>query len=618
MTGGVFTVLELDGPRISAASANVTREGVEVKQWLSAVRPDTVAADNAEAVGAWVAQELERAKIPRKRVVLSVSRGDVVLKSLHLPTGRGASEADLAGAVRLAMARQLTMALEGSAIDYAPMTHARVGEATPPTTLPAASGGGAGSVASDADGAMRAVMAGAMPADRVRWYREMASAAGVKLKRIGLRCFGASALLAELSQRKGGTMLGIAMGWGSTEFVIVEDGEMVFARATDTPRPVMRAEVDGFAERIAVEARRTWMSHKASKPNAELELVAILGEGELLKRVSEKVGPSMEARCEIIGTPALVQVPASMPESERSATAPLIGLLVEQVLRRPMLDFANPRKLPDRGAKRRQLALASVLGLIVFGGFGLVLARQQLDSLDTDLKSEQSRLAELRGQYETFLATQARGRHIDQWLDSGVDWLAHVSELSVQMPDPRLAVVDDLGGTLSSDVIYVPRSRGARYPDGNWSVSRDATFSVSGRVKDRNTALDLRGRLVGGNLYNVESRGADVSDRFSYLLTTSAVSPQARREAIATAEKEAAERAAGTKKPAPAKGKSTPAPKKDAAPKADAPKQDGPKADAAKSDGATQEIAKNDAQPAPAATPTPAPAPAPANVEVAR
>jgi hypothetical protein len=600
---GVVTVLELDGPRMTAACASVTRDKIEIKQWLSAVRPDTVAADDAKAVGAWVGSELERAKIPSRKVVLSVSRGDVVLKTLQLPLGPAASEADMAGAVRLAMSRQLTMAIEGSAIDYAAMSRGGEAPATP------ASG----------EDVMRAVMAGAMPADRVRWCREMADAAGLKLRRIGLRCFGASALLAELSQRKGGTAIGIAMGWGSTEFVIVEDGQMVFARATDTPRPVSRAEVESFAERIAVETRRTWMSHKGAKPSAELEMVAILGEGELLRKVGEKVGAAMETRWEIVGTPALVEIPAAMPEAERSATAPLIGLLVEQALRGPMLDFANPRKLPDRGARRRQVALATVLVLIVFGGFGYVLAQQRLAELKDTLKSAQKQETELRKDYDKYLIEQARSRHLEEWSQTGVDWLAHIAALSEQMPDPKLAVVDDLSGTLASDVFFVPRSRTARYPDGVWKINRAATFNLSGRVKERNTALELRGKLVGGQTYKVESRGADVQDRFSFALVTDkaapgAVSPEGDSAgADKDASKSGEPKAAGEKAPAPkAKAK---APAKDAKGKNTGSKKGEP---AKPPEGATQpppEAPKKAADAGAGAAPVVAAAPEPESVE---
>ena len=49
----------------------------------------------------------------------------------------------------------------------------------------------------------------------------------------------------------------------STEFVIVEGGQLVFARATTSCVRRAAEETDGFAQKVAVEAKRTWMSYRA-------------------------------------------------------------------------------------------------------------------------------------------------------------------------------------------------------------------------------------------------------------------------------------------------------------------------------------------------------------------
>src|SRR5262249_10216465 len=108
------------------------------------------------------------------------------------------------------------------------------------------------------------VLSGALQGDRLDWRRAVARGAGIRLGRVALKSAGAAALLAELSQRRGGAVLGIALGCGSTEFVIVEDGQLVFARATDLVRPDRSGEAaavrdarpttdeESFAEKVAV------------------------------------------------------------------------------------------------------------------------------------------------------------------------------------------------------------------------------------------------------------------------------------------------------------------------------------------------------------------------------
>ena len=101
LTGDV-TVIELDGPSLTALWARVSADAVVVNRWVSAVRPEEVAADRPEQVGAWLGKALRDADLPRRRVVMAVSRGDVILKQLVLPVaegGGGLSDAELASIV---------------------------------------------------------------------------------------------------------------------------------------------------------------------------------------------------------------------------------------------------------------------------------------------------------------------------------------------------------------------------------------------------------------------------------------------------------------------------------------------------------------------------------------
>jgi Tfp pilus assembly PilM family ATPase len=176
--GREFSVLEIDGTRLAAVSAVVTGDRIAVRRWLIANRPETVPGDRAAAVGEWIGSEFARAQLAKSRTILAVSRSDVVLKQLSLPQSAALTPHELANVVRLQMVRQLTMQIEGTAIDY-----------LPPVAHPGIS-----------SQQLLPVMAGAMPSDRVAWSRELVQSAGLKLRRIGLRCFGAASLLADLSQ----------------------------------------------------------------------------------------------------------------------------------------------------------------------------------------------------------------------------------------------------------------------------------------------------------------------------------------------------------------------------------------------------------------------------------
>ena len=116
-----LTALNPPQNRLCAVHATVAPERIHVQSWLIVKVPSEVDVRDGAATGAWAATELDKAGMGRARLVFAVPRGEVVLKTLRFPKGEGSGEAELAGMVRLQMTRQLTMAVEGTAIDYAPI-----------------------------------------------------------------------------------------------------------------------------------------------------------------------------------------------------------------------------------------------------------------------------------------------------------------------------------------------------------------------------------------------------------------------------------------------------------------------------------------------------------------
>lgn len=505
-----LNVIDLDGARLSVLSASVVGARIAVRSWLAASRPDEVAGDDAEAVGRWVGEELRRAGLHRHRALLAVSRGDVVLKSMDFPVAAGMSDAELAGAVRLQMSRQLTMPLEGTAIDYAKLSER------------AAEGGQLATVA---------VLAGAMPADRVNWCRAMARSAGLTLHRIGLRCCGVAALLGELSLRKDGPVLGIAPGWSSAEFVVVREGHMVFARAVDMARPAAEDEWPAYAERIAVEAKRTWMSYQGARGSAPVQVVAIVAEPELAAAVGARAGQALEVGWELISAPATVEFPSAAEAQDRAAMTSLVGMVLEESLDRPALDFANTRKAVDRSVVRRQRVLLGVLVAILVSGTGWVMAQQSLDALTRRVAAAKQSLGEKRDEFDRYQLEFLRVNHVERWRSVKVDWLAHLGVINEQLPDPRQATADEISGRVASaEVSFSPKK--GEYSDDDWAAQQLLEFVVRGRVNHRDVAADLRGRLMNSKLYTVENKGPDVPDRFSLSLLTTQTTPVEKLEKV--------------------------------------------------------------------------------------
>jgi len=502
----LVTAISLDQDRLVAVGGTVSGGRVKVKTWASIAAPAGIDLKDAKKAGEWLRVELDKAGLNGSKLLIALPRGEVVLKKLKLPRVEGAAESELAGMVRLQLARQLTMAIEGTAIDYSPIDEPEAG----PTV---------------------SVLAGALPADKLRWYQDMAAAAGCSVERMGLRASGAAAVLASASARHNGPVLGVAVGWSSIEFVVVKNGQLVFARAADvglsaTSGGAATAESEiALGQRIAVEAKRTWMSYRVGDEATSVDAVMVPGDGPLARDVGEACGKALDMPWELAKLPEVIEMPELMSEADRLVAAPLIGLLGEEVLTKLTLDFANPRKAPDMAAIRRQRVLVALLGIIVVGGGGYVYSGYKVNQLERQLTAAREKNTNLRTQYSAYLKDHARLIHIQKWTGAGFDWLAHASWLSDRMPDPREAQLDTLGGGAGIAVDVIPED--GRYDLNGWHVRQVAKFSIQGRAKQRDVSNELRDRLVSSSVYQVETKGADLADRFSMELTTEAPTPEA-------------------------------------------------------------------------------------------
>jgi len=514
-TDGDFVAISLEQDRlvaVHAAASGGSSAKIQIKAWVSVPKPAEVDLADASAAGQWMLQQLRGAGMEnaarRGRVIFGVSRGEVILKRIIFPPGT--SEADLPGMVRLQMLRQLTVSPESAAIDF--------------VLVPMSSG-----QATDLTKSGLSVLAGALQTDRIEWRRAVARAAGVRVSRMGLKATGAAALLRETTLRRSGGIMGITLGCGTTEFVVVEDGQLVFARSTELLRPdpatAEKSEEEAFAEKVAVEAKRTWMSYRVTADSAEIESVVVLGADECAGTVARKCQESLEFPADHGAFPSLVVAPESMPLRDRGAVAPLLGLIAEPALGRPTLDFANPRKAPDVGAaKRQRLLLGSLACILLLGGaytysrFDIQRRQEQLDQLT-------SQWGEQTGKYAEYVRLSAKLAHLNEWQQARVDWLAHLGLLTEELPDTKRAILDNISGRGDQRVTYVKASGQRSYSPTGWSHSVSAVFSLEGKVKRREVADQLRLRLVDDKRYKLDSKGADTPDRFDWRLTTTRSKP---------------------------------------------------------------------------------------------
>lgn len=502
---GAHIVFEVDGSTLSAAKVDVRAGGVTVKAWHSETCPPTVDAHDERAMLEWASSTLKGWRLGRGRVVCCVPRAEVVLKRLHLSGAGSASDDDRAGIVALQMGRQLSLSMQDPAIDYVPIRDA-------------------------ADEALLDVIAGAIPGARLQWLRTLASGAGLKLTRAGLRSESVGALVAGASPEESGAVLGVSLGVATTDFVIVENGELRFARAADAGR--FGADVEAYARQVAVEAKRTWMSYRMGASSVEIDQAVVLGSGDAADAVAQQCAHELEVPSQTLDCPPMVSFDESIPTDHRRACMPLVGLLAQESLGTQTMNFARPRKAADRGASTRQRSLLGVLGVIVLVGAAYLFAQGDLARLERQKKNLRGEQGQILETYMDELRLQARAEHAEHFAEAQVDWISHLAWLSETMPDPHDAIVNQIRATLQSSVTFTPRvvedaqgRRAVRYLGGRWTHAQQMSAVIDGQVKERSIADDLRDRLLDSGIYMVDTRGPDDESSFSFELTTTVAEP---------------------------------------------------------------------------------------------
>jgi hypothetical protein len=316
----------------------------------------------------------------------------------------------------------------------------------------------------------------------------------------------------------------VGVGSASVEIVVVGNGHLLFARSADLGGGGA-AGGEGetsLVQKIAIEAKRTWMSYRVSDESSIVDAVVVAGDGRLAKEIAERCGEALEMPWKVAAPAGGVELPRGAAEQERLAAVSVIGMLVEQASGRESLNFARPRRAPDLAAARRQRVLAGTLGAIVLGGMSWMYASHQLGGLRGELAELKARRQTLQTQYAGYVRDQARFDHARLWSSADIDWIGHARWISETMPDTRQAQLDEFGATLRPKLTFV--SADGTYDPKDWQASSGAGFTIAGHVKRRDTADDIRRKLV--SFYDqVESKGPDVPDRFAMDFSTRVVSP---------------------------------------------------------------------------------------------
>ncbi|MFG0327720.1 MAG: hypothetical protein ACF8SC_10690 [Phycisphaerales bacterium JB037] len=474
---GPRTIIDLDGSRACVIAGG---------QVASLQRPSKVAADDASAFGAWLAESAREAGVAIKGgVLLTLARREAVVKRFEVAVAEGAGQADLDGVIRLQMARQLAGPVEDPVVDYRILRDR-----------------------TDAAGTRRLlVLAGGIPRSRLEFLSEAMGKAGCKLQGVTLRCFDTTARLIASAAGEEVAALGVTLGPGAVELVLADPSGLVAARSLEVGADSASSSED-LARQIAVEAKRIWVSYRAASDSLEVRRVVVMGGGELGDSIGRAVLESLGLGTEAEAVDSTHDSLADDGEWRGGAEA---------------LDFANPAAAPDPGARRRQLSLLGALAVILLLGGGWVLAESALGGLRADIAAASARERSLRGKVQDHLVLKGRYAHLRAWLGSRTSWMEHLEAVVADLPDPPNAIVGKIAGlnlpqSNGRDVRYVSKGDGPM--EGDWIRERTVRMSVAGRTPSPEQVAAIRAAFLARGIYRVGTGRADGEPVFDFDLTS--------------------------------------------------------------------------------------------------
>lgn len=442
-------------------------------------------------------------------------------------------------------------------------------------------------------------MAAALPGERLRWRKRVASAAGLKVSRIALAAEGAAEAVREATAGRSGGVLGVVLGAGTTELVVVEHGQLVFARAIEVTRPSGQSGMGGqdaagdeaACAALLVEARRTWMSYRVAAESAEIEEVVVLSAGRdaFAEMCAKKLGDGLEMPGRVAGMPAGVNGPEGAAGGGAGASAAAVamaGLLGQE--QGAGLDFASPRKPVNRAERRRRVVLLTVLAGILGVGGVYTWGRGEITTREDENERLRNEWTNTRQKHWAYLRDRARVEYLERYLAAKPDWVSHLNFVHVQLPDGKQARLEELTARFDGRVAFeMAKENGKKFELGKWKPVGLVTIELAGSSRGRQVADDLRERFQNDSTYALETRGADVQDHFDYVLTTQMLAaPEVAAPALGAAGEPAAPGGASVEtKDEPKVGGAKEKPKPVAKPKPAAPKDAKPKGDAGKKGG---------------------------------
>jgi len=375
-----------------------------------------------------VQQLVNRLKADKSKLLILMNRGSVDSATFHVPR---ASDSELPTLIQNIAIRDIPGATDQTPIDF--------------IAYPALPDG------------TRSVSAMALVAEDHALVRQLIAQSGCKSPRVLISTHPLRAFVPELlhieqrnSDSPDSATLVISRGDDVAEVLLSSHGLPLLSRTIRLAADVPQLEINRY---LRSETQRTLISAGGQMAHpAKIAHVVIVGNEQQTEGLDDALADHFQVVAAVVRPVSLLadadtsQPPASIVNS--GSFAPLLAAAYEEARSvAPSVDFANPRRSPEKVSPVRKLIALSVVAASLIGG-GYYYVWSQFNEIDEENSRLVIRLNELNEIVKETQAKRQLATLVAAWEANRISWPDELRDLTKRIPERPDLVVQQL--TISS------------------------------------------------------------------------------------------------------------------------------------------------------------------------
>lgn len=405
--GGILCV-DWDERWLRVLEASASRGGVKVR---GAVRvPMTAAPGDAAALGELIKSTLSEHRLRARRAIMNVPRQDALLNLLSLPPG---SQDELAAMVHIQIAKELPFSKDQTVIDFA-VSPRKQGMDT------------------------LDVWVAAVRNNVIDFYRQVATAAGLRLERIGLRPNANLAAVNAGVEQTGRTLV-VDIGPVMTEIDLLRDGQLAYSRSATVGIPESEPEkpVSAALDGLLVEVNRTLAAYRSMDSGGDLDRIVLAGTVSIDDAVVRAFQDRFGAPAEMFEVPPTVKWRAGA-EATPAVFASVMGLALSHAGEN--LHYFNLLTPKEPESERRErirqvpYRAALIVGLLTVAAAGAYYPLHQRHSQLTELEDQIEQLNKDKDARDELTGLVG---NVQTWQGEHAYWIDHLRRIAEVFPSTR-------------------------------------------------------------------------------------------------------------------------------------------------------------------------------------